>query len=269
MDEDRPIPPTRRRAAGGAAGLLNCLTVVMLLLTCLGAAGVAMLFRYPGILAFVPGGSAYMPPPEPATAVALVTPTPEPISTDASGLPIYPTFPPTWTPESSSTPGSPTASATAAPPTATETRTPTATRPPASATPTGPTPTAVGTSSTFRYTLQPGNPTYLDNFLNNQGCNWFGVVGQAFDVAGNPVNNLTVHLEGGDIKVDALTGSGPAAIGPGGYQIPIADHPITTVDVYHISLRDNTGVPLSDVYAIPTFGDCHKVMVMVNFVRNH
>ncbi len=275
--DDSPTQPRRgvpRRAAGM---LLNCLTLLILLLTCLGGLVVAVLFQYPGVLAFVPGGSAYMPQPEPVTAVALVTAPPLPVSTDASGQPVYPTFEASWTPENTPTitltPGPATASAV---PSSTSTRMPTATEPTPTATSTGPTPTrtgptptTTGTLSAFRYTLQPGNPTYLTNFLNDQGCNWFGIVGRAFTTDGNPRLNLTVHLEGGGLIVDALTGSGPAALGPGGYQIPIADHPIATTDVYRVTLRDNTGTPLSAEYSIPTFGDCDKAMVMVNFVQNH
>jgi hypothetical protein len=271
---DSPTPPRRRSAGSRPAGfLLNCLTVLVLLLTCLGGLVVAVLFQYPGVLAFIPGGSAYMPQPEAVTAVAFVRATPLPISTDASGQPIYPTFPPTWTPEDTPTitltPGPATASPipSSTPLAPTRTITPTA-RPP-TATSTGPTPTTTGTLSPFRYTLDKDNPVYLSNILNDQGCNWFGIVGRAFTSDGNPRLNLTVHLEGGGLVVDALTGSGPAALGPGGYQIPIADHPIATTDVYSVTLRDNTGTPLSTEYSIPTFGDCDKAMVMVNFVQNH
>jgi hypothetical protein len=268
--DDSPIQPRRPATRRSAGVLLNCLTVLILLLTCLGGLVAAVLFQYPGLLAFVPGGSAYMPQLQPVTAVAFVTATPLPISTDASGQPIYPTFPPTWTPENTPTitptPGPTTATAV---PSNTATRAATATQRPPTATPTGPTPTTTGTLSPFHYTLQPGNPTYLANFLNDQGCKWFGIVGRAFTSDGNPRLNLTVHLEGGGLVVDALTGSGSPALGPGGYQIPIADHPIATTDVYHVTLRDNTGIPLSTVYSIPTFGECDKAMVMVNFVQNH
>jgi hypothetical protein len=278
--DDRLTKP-RRRKAGRGAGLLNCLTGVFLILACLGGSAIAVLFQFPIVLAYIPGGSVYMPLELPDTAVVLVTASPMPISTDESGQPIYPTFPPTWTPENTptvtATPGPATASAVpsstratgADTPIPSQTLPPTATDRPPTATATGPTPTATGTLSAFRYTLQPGIPTYLANFLNNQGCNWFGIVGRAFGSDGNAVINLTVHLEGGDINVDALTGSGSAALGPGGYQIPIADHPIATTDTYRIQLRDNTGTPLSDIYTIPTFGDCTKNMVMVNFVQNH
>ena len=30
------------------------------------------------------------------------------------------------------------------------------------------------------FTLQNGSPTYLSNFLNTAGCNWFGFAGRAF-----------------------------------------------------------------------------------------
>jgi hypothetical protein len=123
--------------------------------------------------------------------------------------------------------------------------------------------------SPLPYTIQPGNPSYLSNFLNNQGCNWFGFVGRAFNHDGDPVINLIVHLEGGGIIVDVLTGSGSAALGPGGYEIPVADHPIATTDVYRIQLRANTGTALSVIYVIPTFAECTKNIVMVNFVQNY
>jgi hypothetical protein len=121
----------------------------------------------------------------------------------------------------------------------------------------------------FNYTLQAGSPTYFTNFVNTSACNWFGIVGRAFGMDGNPVINLTVHLEGGGIVMDVLTGSGPSAIGPGAYQIPLSDHPIDTTDTYRVQLRNNTGTNQSDVFAIRTFGDCSRNLVMVNFFQNH
>ena len=276
----RPTRP-RRRAGKRSAGVLNCLTLVVLLFTVLSGLLLALLFGFPRVFAYIPGGSAYMQPTLPELAEVLLTPTPPSNSTDGSGQIVFPTFAATWTPVDTptvtNTPGpatktavpSGTAAVVTKTPTASQTLTPTPTQRPPTATSTGPTPTATATRSAFRYTLQAGNPTYLSNFLNNQGCNWFGIVGRAFGSDGNPMINLTVHLEGGGLNVEALTGSGAAALGPGGYQIPIADHPIETSDVYHVQLRDNTGTPLSDTYAIPTFGACTKNMVMVNFVQNH
>ena len=118
----------------------------------------------------------------------------------------------------------------------------------------------------YPYILQPGSPTYLANFINTSGCNWFGVVGRVFGPDGNPVLDLIVHLEGGGLSVDALTGSGPPALGPGSYVIVLGDHPRATTGVYFIQLRNTAGTPLSDIYSIPTYADCSKNLVMVNFV---
>jgi hypothetical protein len=188
-------------------------------------------------------------------------------------------LPPIWTPSETptitGTPPPPTrspipSSTSAFPsPTPTRTKTPTATATRPTPTSTGPTPLPTVTRSAFNYTLQTGSPTYLGNFLNDSGCKWFGIVGRAFGMDGNPVINLTVHLEGGGITADVLTGSGPSALGPGGYEIPLSDHPIETTNTYRVQLRRNTGNNLSDVYAIPTFGDCQRNLVLVNFFQNH
>ena len=275
----RPAP--RRQGSGCLAGIINLLTVLLVLLSCLSGTVLAVLFSYPRLLAFVPGGSAFMPDSVPAVSTVALLPTLAPISTDSAGQPVYPTLPPVWTPTDTPTITNtpPPASETPIPsgtvpfqtktPTPTITPTPTKTPLPPTATSTGPTPKPTATRSQFTYTLQPGSPTYLSNFLNNQGCNWFGIVGRVFASDGSPVINLTVHLDGPDLSVDALTGSGPSVLGPGGYQIPLSDHPQTTTDLYHVELRSNTGTPQSDNYSIPTFGDCLKNAVMVNFVQNH
>ena len=114
------------------------------------------------------------------------------------------------------------------------------------------------------YGLQPGSPTYLANFLNTFGCNWLGIAGRAFGADSNPVIGLTVHLDGG-LNTDVMTGSGPGAVGPGGYLIPLGDHPLATTGVYFIQLRDNVGAPLSAVFMIPTYADCNRNLIIVNF----
>ena len=269
--------PKRARTPGRGSGclgaLFNLLTLLFLVLTCLSAAAVAALFQVPSPLSYVPGGSLYLPATDLPAAVALLTPTPPVSTVDAS----FPTLPPVWTatdtPTVTSTPmpgtSSPEPSDTRAVPTYTATATATKTKPPPTPTKPGPTPKPSATTSKFRYTLQLGSPTYLANFLNTSGCNWFGIVGRVFGLDNNPVINLTVHLEGGGVNADVVTGSGPSALGPGGYQIPLADHPIDTTDTYHVQLRNNTGTPLSDVYSIRTYGDCPRNLVMVNFTQNH
>lgn len=285
----RSTAPRRPAGAGCLTSVFNLLTVVMLVLTCVVGAVVAVLFQNNRFLAYVPGGSDFLPITVPEMAQVLVAPilvtaTPGPSPTlDPEHL-VFPTLPPEWTPVDTATvthtplpytetpvptetPGrltrTPTPTAT---PTATDTRTPTATP---TVTPAGPTPTATNTRSPQAYTLQTGSPTYLSNFLNNAGCKWFGLAGRAFALDGSVIIGLTVKVRAGDSDLPTVqTGSSPA-IGTGGYEVYLADHPIAATDVYKIQLFNNTGTALSEQYTIPTFGDCTRNLVMVNFVQNH
>ncbi len=127
-------------------------------------------------------------------------------------------------------------------------------------------PVTLKNRSLYAYVLQPGSPTYLSNFINQAGCNWFGVVGRVFGHDSNPVLGLSVHFEGGGLNTEALTGTGPSALGPGSYEIPIADHPLETTGVYFVQLRTGAGSALSDVTMIPTHAWCSMNLVLVNFV---
>jgi hypothetical protein len=283
----RTAPPrrARRRGAGCIGGFLNLLTAGLVLLTCLVVGVFAVLYTYPHVLAFVPGGSAFMPPTAPATALALALITPLPTvtaggSTGPSGDLLFPTLPPEWTataaPTHTPTPRPATATplldATAPPPTRTPrlsaTSPVTPTRTP-SRTPAGPTPVPTNTRSAFSYTLQTGSPAYLSNFLNNAGCNWFGIAGRAFDLADRAVIGLTVRAWADQTELPAQqTGSAPQ-IGTGGYEVYLSDHPIESTNVYQVQLFNNTGTALSQQYTIRTYGDCTRNLVMVNFVQNH
>jgi len=209
-----------------------------------------------------------------ATLASLPTLTLPPTPTETSILPV---FPPTWTPIGTSTvtptrppTNTPTATVTDTPkptvtPTPTITLTPSKTLTP---TPTGPSPTPSNTQSPFNYVMQNGAPTYMQNWTNTAGCNWLGIAGQAFDLGGHPVQGLYVHLEGGGLNVDAPTGGKPA-YGPGGYELYLLDHVTNTTNTWHVQLRDSAGHALSDVFYIPTFQDCSKNLILVNFAQNH
>jgi hypothetical protein len=259
--------------------VLNILTAALVVLTLAAAAAITAIFISPGLLALVPGGSDLIAVnvPVPATAVALVPPSATPVP----GTQVeFPTLPPEWTatdtPTVTATPGPRTAtpepSATSARPTRTATNTPTptatATRVP-SRTPSGPTAPPTNTRSPFNYTLQPGSPTYLSNFLNNAGCNWFGVAGRAFGVDDRPVIGLLVKVVQDQTELPpVLTGSAPA-IGSGGYEVYLGDHPVASSNLLRVQLFSNTGTPLSEQYSIDTHADCTRNLIMVNFLQNH
>ena len=263
--------------------IINLLTMMALLATCGSCFGAAAILIRPDM---VP--PEYQPATLPPIAVL-----PSPTATSTTSL--FPTFQPTWTltapptvtrtPTNTIDPSLATATRTKTPtPEISDTPTETATldatqifqltQSIATDTPTvtntsAPTFTPSKTRSAFPFTVQGGAPTPIQNFANSAGCNWMGIAGQAFNLEGNPIIGLVVHLEGGDLNQDAITGT-KTAYGAGGYEFFINNRPVQTIGEYKIQLRDQNGAtPLSDVIVVNTFADCSKNLLLVNFVQNH
>jgi len=264
--------------------ITNLLTVLVFLATVAACALTVVVFANPYVQL-----NPFQPPTLPPIAVL-----PSPTSTDTISQ--APTFPPTFTRTATTTltptiTNSPTITNTPRPVTATETQSAASNTPEASATldetqlvqltATGPTstlaptltatitPTATKTRSAFPFTVQGGGPTPIQNFANSAGCNWMGIAGQAFDLQGNPIINLVVHLEGGGLNADAVTGT-KTAYGAGGYEFFINNRPVQTSAEYKVQLRDPSGkIPYSDIVIVDTFADCSKNLLLVNFVQNH
>lgn len=227
-------------------------------------------------------------PPRPLPPVA-VLPSPTPTS-------LVPTFPPTFTPTLTPTPTQSLLTATFTPggdltvtvevtveettpapditETATETETPTESTPTETptftptATSSGPAPTPSKTRSAFPFTVQGNGPLPVQNFANSAGCNWMGIAGQAFDLNGIPIVGYIVHLEGGGLDADSITGS-KTAYGSGGYEFFLNDHVVQTTGEYKVQLLNPSGTPVSDFVIVNTFADCSKNLLLVNFVQNH
>lgn len=80
------------------------------------------------------------------------------------------------------------------------------------------------------YIVQPGTPTGSVNFLHPElGCNWLGVVGQAFNKDNQPVSGLIVEvdgvLEGRTLLILGISGGAPD-LGQGGYELVLSDHTV-------------------------------------------
>lgn len=212
--------------------LLNCLTIGIGL-AALAAGLVTLVVFFNPYVSFNP----YPPPTLPPTFGApTITATPE----------IF--LPPTWTPAPSSTP--------------THTRVPTETPLPSA------TPTAEGTPSGEPFALQEGSPVLTPNIANDLECEWLGVGGQVFDINGEPIQGLGVHLggslEGTTIELDTLSGSAPS-LGPAGYVFNLADEPIASDDSLWIQLNDTAGVTLSDQIFFDTSASCDENFVLINW----
>lgn len=117
---------------------------------------------------------------------------------------------------------------------------------------------------------QAQSPVYLVNFLHPElGCQWTGVAGQIFNAAGSPANGYIVEVSGkiGDRDFLALGLTGTSLpIGPGGYEIKLADQPFDSSDVLYIKIFDQNGTQLNESLSLTTYNDCRKNLILINFI---
>jgi hypothetical protein len=245
-----PHRPSRRAVL--AEALWNSLTILTLL-------GLLIVLGVFALIFFNPTTSLN-PFPPPTLPVALDFPT---ITPTMMGY-----LPPTWTPfptlEPTLTP-TPPPSATA-PPTATTFSLLTPSPEPATSTPTRPV-------EGYPYTVQAGSPKAIANIAYpEQGCDWMGVAGQVFDLAGRPKTQLIVML-GGTIDgkevaragaLYSLTGVAPQ-YGPSGYEFSLGTMPLATNNTLWIQLVGQDGTPLSPRVFFQTFANCDKNLILLNF----
>ncbi len=119
---------------------------------------------------------------------------------------------------------------------------------------------------------QQNTPAYVINFIHpEQGCSYLGIAGQVFDLIGNPVSGKIIEISGKinnlPILLLGLTGSAPA-IGPGGFELKIADTPFDSQDSIFIQIFDIDGKPLSAIIPIRTYADCSRNLIIINFKVN-
>ena len=125
-------------------------------------------------------------------------------------------------------------------------------------------------------TLEPmpyilfGEPETItsDLLLPNLGCDWLVIAGQVWDLAGEPVVGLTLHLSGelDGVEIDQQVDSGSAVTyGESGYEFRLQGLVVNSSDRLFLQLMDSNGLPLSTTYGLRTYEDCQKNMILVNF----
>jgi len=122
------------------------------------------------------------------------------------------------------------------------------------------------------YAVQPGTPTRVTNFLVPEaGCSYLGIAGQVFDMEGQPVQGLIVEvtgeLDGNPVLQLVLTGSA-TRLGPGGFEIKLADRAIESQGALTIQIFDLAGLALSAAIPFDTSQDCDANQVLLNFTAN-
>lgn len=129
------------------------------------------------------------------------------------------------------------------------------------------------TPTELPYTLQPGNPAYIENFAHpSDACDWLGVAGQVFNDQGEPMVKLVAFVKGklGSKEIDkvAVTGIPEADIyNPGAYEIQIAQKPIASNETLSIQIFDINGNPISEEIFFNTLADCTKNLIIMNFIE--
>lgn len=123
----------------------------------------------------------------------------------------------------------------------------------------------------YQYLTQEGTPLFLPNFIEPEaGCNWTGVAGQVFDLMGEPEPGLFVKiygvLDGHWMEIYTLSGAA-MQVGPGGFEVTVADHLVTgEVDLY-IQLFGISGEPVSPELRLPIQAACDQNLTLVNLMR--
>lgn len=120
------------------------------------------------------------------------------------------------------------------------------------------------------YALQRGTPAAIPNFIDlAAGCNWSGIGGQIFDLAGSPKNGVLVKisgtLEGRQVLKYVYTGSSQY-FGPGGFDLKLVDHPVSS-QTLTLQLLDAAGERRSAALPLTTYATCQQNLLVVNLVE--
>lgn len=121
------------------------------------------------------------------------------------------------------------------------------------------------------YFIQGSAPAAVQNFAYpDAACQWMGVAGQVFDKAGAPVANLVINvggvLNGTPIDLVGMTGT-TQVYGPRSYEVKIGDQASDSHGSLWMQLSNTDGFPVSPRFSFPTYSDCTKNLVVLNFVE--
>ena len=117
----------------------------------------------------------------------------------------------------------------------------------------------------YPFELQSTGVMAIQGFF---GCNWEGVAGQVFDLAGIPIQNLILHLEGfwagQAVSAEKLSGSA-TQYGPAGYEFILGTQTLDSTQALWIQVFDATHKAISARVYLDTYNDCSRNLILVNF----
>ncbi|MDY6872422.1 MAG: hypothetical protein SVR81_00430 [Chloroflexota bacterium] len=132
-----------------------------------------------------------------------------------------------------------------------------------------PTITPTPTLEPMPFTLEGEPETLTSDLLRpGLGCDVLIIAGQVKDLKDDPIKNLTLHLFGelGGFEIDLyrIAGSEPT-YGESGYEFLLEGLVVESEDTLYIQLVDTNDIPFSRPYAVQTFAECQKNLILINF----
>jgi len=120
---------------------------------------------------------------------------------------------------------------------------------------------------------QIGSPVGIPNFTYPElGCQWFGVAGQVLDIDDLPLKDVVIEV-GGSLDGHPIFGLGvtgeSTAYGPGGYEIKLGDKPVASDGAVWALVYDLDGNAISSPTYFPTYAECDKNLILLNFVQSY
>lgn len=247
----------------GSSLVFNIVTLVFVVLSVIWIAWVAMRLAGPPVAVQEVGVLPEVIVLPSLTPTETLPPTETPTNTHTPTITLTPTDVPTETPIPSVTP---TITETPGPTsTPTETPTPEATVTPIpTETPSGPTATFTATTSPFPFALRDDTVQFAPNSINSAGCAWQGIVGQVFDINGNPLDGVQVHIFGGDLDRYVVSGSS-TQVGPSGFEQPTGN--VISHGMYFVELLSAGGTVISPRVEVRFPNDCNGNMAIIRFIQ--
>lgn len=116
--------------------------------------------------------------------------------------------------------------------------------------------------SPFPFVLRDNQVIYTMNFANTAQCAWQGIGGQVFDLTGQPLTQVRVHVFGPGIDLYTTSGSN-TLYGLSGWEVPLST--TLTSNSYLVELQSSGGTIISSQILVTFVPDCAKNLALVNF----
>jgi len=117
------------------------------------------------------------------------------------------------------------------------------------------------------YLPQVGAPAAIPNFVNPAaGCDWWGVGGQVFNLAGRPEPGLVVRVTGSvdGVLVNQTVISGSSlSFGAGGFDVQLNNRQPASASL-SLQVFDTAGRALSGAIHLPTYRSCSQNLLVMN-----